>query len=207
MMITREDTNNFAEISGIIDSEPIFLYTKGETRIYGFFLISKRLSETTDRIFVLASEDLLKDLHSGQEIGIRGKVSTYNKRTEDKARILVRVYAKEIKNYVEGENLVLLDGYMCKKSDLRHTPKGRKIVDMIIAVGNKKHSDYIPCIAWGKNADFAQNLKVGSHIALSGRFQSRTYQKQISESEKVNRVAYEVSVFKMEDIQGETDNT
>ena len=207
MMITREDTNNFAEISGIIDSEQIFLYTKGETRIYGFFLTSKRLSEETDRIFVLASEELLKDLHSGQEIGIRGKVSTYNKRTEDKTRLLVRVYAKDIKNYVEGENLVLLDGYICKKSDLRYTPKGRKIVDMIIAVGNKKHSDYIHCIAWGKNADFAQNLKVGSHIALSGRIQSRTYQKQISESEKVNRVAYEVSIFKMEDIQGETDNT
>jgi len=59
-------------------------------------------------------------------------------------------------------------------------------------------SDYIPCIAWGRNARFASNLKVGQNVKIWGRIQSREYQKRIDEDTSITKIAYEVSVSKIE---------
>ncbi|MBO5927146.1 MAG: single-stranded DNA-binding protein, partial [Clostridia bacterium] len=54
-----------------------------------------------------------------------------------------------------------------------------------------------PCIAWGRNARFVKNLEVGERVSLSGRIQSREYQKKISETETKLLTAYEVSISKL----------
>ena len=96
-------------------------------------------------------------------------------------------------------NQIYLDGYVCKEPIYRKTPLGREIADLLIAV-NRSYgkSDYIPCICWGRNARFASGFEVGSHVEIWGRIQSREYVKKIGENITEKRVAYEVSVSKVE---------
>ena len=70
---------------------------------------------------------------------------------------------------------------------------------MLLAVNRPySKSDYIPCICWGRNARYASAFTVGGHVLLWGRIQSREYTKKITETETQKRVAYEVSVSKLE---------
>ena len=69
---------------------------------------------------------------------------------------------------------------------------------MIAVNRSYNKSDYIPIIAWGRNARFAKSLKVGNNVRIWGRIQSRNYQKRISDEETITKTAYEVSVNRME---------
>ena len=105
---------------------------------------------------------------------------------------------------IDNPNQIILNGYICKEPVYRVTPFEREITDILLAV-NRPHnkSDYIPCIAWGRNAKFASKLKVGSNVQIYGRVQSRDYQKKLSETQIVERTAYEVSVTKLETLSEE----
>ena len=74
-----------------------------------------------------------------------------------------------------------------------------KLQILLIAV-NRPYgkSDYIPCICWGRNARFASSFTVGTRCEIWGRIQSREYIKKLSEEDAEKRVAYEVSVSKLE---------
>ena len=87
-------------------------------------------------------------------------------------------------------------------ADLRKTPLGREIADLLIAV-NRSYgkSDYIPSICWGRNARYASGFEVGSHVQIWGRIQSREYVKKLNEFEMEKRIAYEVSVSKIDYIE------
>ena len=119
-------------------------------------------------------------------------------------RSILSVFVREI-TFVEEEldgaktNQIFLDGYICKQPVYRKTPLGREIADLLLAV-NRPYgkSDYIPCICWGRNARFASAFEVGEHVQVMGRIQSREYMKKITETESQKRVAYEVSVSKLE---------
>lgn len=121
-----------------------------------------------------------------------------------KNRLILSVFVREI-TFVEEEldgaktNQIFLDGYICKQPVYRKTPLGREIADLLLAV-NRPYgkSDYIPCICWGRNARFASAFEVGEHVQVMGRIQSREYMKKITETESQKRVAYEVSVSKLE---------
>ena len=123
---------------------------------------------------------------------------------EMKNRLILSVFVREI-TFVEEEldgaktNQIFLDGYICKQPVYRKTPLGREIADLLLAV-NRPYgkSDYIPCICWGRNARFASAFEVGEHVQVVGRIQSREYTKKITETETQKRVAYEVSVSKLE---------
>ena len=123
---------------------------------------------------------------------------------EKKNRLVLSVFARELE-FIEEEsdelksNQIYLDGYICKEPIYRKTPLGREIADLLIAV-NRSYgkSDYIPCICWGRNARFASGFEVGSHVEIWGRIQSREYVKKINENETEKRIAYEVSVSKIE---------
>jgi single-stranded DNA-binding protein len=108
----------------------------------------------------------------------------------------VRELLDELPN--RNPNSILLSGYICKPPVYRTTPFNREIADVLIAVNRAYNkSDYIPCIAWGRNARFVKNLGVGDRIAVSGRIQSREYQKKLSETDIKTMTAYEVSVSKL----------
>ena len=169
-------------------------------------ILVKRLSDSEDRIPVMVSErliDITQD-YVGEYIEIHGQFRSYNRHEEKRNRLVLSVFAREVKFVGEEEetvpvNQIFLDGYICKPPVYRKTPLGREIADLLMAV-NRPYgkSDYIPCICWGRNARYAGNLSVGSRIQLWGRIQSREYQKRVGENNVVSRVAYEISVNKME---------
>ncbi len=175
----------------------------------GFYLVEisvGRLSESSDIIPIMVSERLIdvKQDYTGMYAIINGQFRSYNRHEESKNRLVLSVFAREISISEEptGEvrpNYIFLDGYVCKPPIYRKTPLGREIADVLLAV-NRPYgkSDYIPCICWGRNARFAEGFQVGEHIQIWGRIQSREYQKKLSENEFERRVAYEVSVSKLE---------
>ncbi len=203
--------NNQVVIMGEVVGE--FIYSH---EIYGegFYMVDvlvTRLSESADIIPLMVSERLLdvtKD-YRGYKIMVTGQFRSYNRHEERKNKLVLSVFAREIEFIDEIEessktNQIFLDGYICKEPIYRKTPLGREIADLLLAV-NRPYgkSDYIPCICWGRNARFASGFEVGARCAVWGRIQSREYVKKISETETEKRVAYEVSVSKLERLDEE----
>jgi primosomal replication protein N len=176
---------------------------------YNFKLMVPRLSDYSDILPVTVSERLIygMDITScRQNIIIQGQLRSYNKFVDGSNRLILTIFARDLSLQQEQEeiknpNQIILDGYVCKSPLYRTTPFGREITDILLAV-NRAYgkSDYIPCIAWGRNARFSEKLKVGDRIKIWGRVQSREYQKKTHNGEVLNKVAYEVSISKMERI-------
>lgn len=175
---------------------------------YYLTLSVPRLSGAEDLLPVTISERLLEgvELLPGTTLSIDGQVRSYNKVVEGAGRLLITAFAQRL-NEVDPQrnpNLLQLTGTLCKPPAYRTTPFGREICDLMMAV-NRAYgkSDYIPCITWGRSARFASRLHVGDHVRLSGRLQSRAYQKQLPDGTCVEKVAYEVSVSQIEQVQDE----
>ncbi len=201
--------NNYIILSGRIASDFDYSHQVYGEAFYSFTLLSKRLSETYDTLPVTVSERLLIDIEArrGQFVTVTGQLRSYNSYSEGKTHLILTVFAKDIAINEEKSrdiNSIQLNGYICKPPVYRTTPFGREIADVLVAVNRAYNkSDYIPIICWGRNARFASNLEVGSNIMLTGRMQSRTYQKKLSDTELVEKTAYEVSVSKIEHINRE----
>ncbi len=198
--------NNQVTVMGEIVSE--FSYSH-EIFGEGFYMVDvkvQRLSESHDIIPVMVSERLLdvSENYVGMLICVNGQFRSYNRHEERKNRLVLSVFAREIEFLEEVEessktNQIYLDGYICKEPIYRKTPLGREIADLLLAV-NRPYgkSDYIPCICWGRNARYANGFKVGERCAVWGRIQSREYMKKLDEEHVEKRVAFEVSVSKLE---------
>ena len=154
-------------------------------------------------------------MQENKSLLVKGQFRSYNSYENEKNRLILTVFAKDVREVEDEENEenemvkkdmitneVVLIGYMCKKPIYRQTPFGREIADILLAVNRAYNkSDYIPCIAWGRNARFCQNLEVGTQVKLVGRVQSRTYEKKFEDGTSEMRVAYEVSVGSLEVIE------
>ena len=203
--------NNIIELSGQIASEFTYSHQVYGEAFYSFMLCSKRLSDTYDTLPVTVSERLLIDVEakSGQFISVTGQLRSYNSYSEGKTHLILTVFAKDIKIINEpanDTNNIRLDGFICKPPVYRTTPFNTAIADILLAVNRAyKKSDYIPIICWGRNAKYASTLEVGSNISVTGRMQSRIYHKKLSETETIEKTAYEVSVSKIELITNDID--
>ncbi len=209
-MNTNYLENNHLVLVGKITSEKKFSHeVYGET-FYTFSLEVPRLSDITDVIPVTVSERLIIDvpIEIGKEIIVEGQFRSYNTYEDNRSRLVLTVFAKEIvERVVTGEdddkinvsNEVTLTGFLCKPAVYRKTPFGREIADILLAVNRAYNkSDYIPCIAWGRNARFCNNLPVGSGVKIVGRIQSRNYIKTLEDGTQLHKTAYEVSIGSMQ---------
>ncbi|MDD7402891.1 MAG: single-stranded DNA-binding protein [Butyribacter sp.] len=214
-MLDKVFTNNQVTIAGEVVSEFVFSHEVYGEHFYVVNIAVCRLSNSYDIIPVMVSDRLLdvKNDYRGCILQATGQFRSYNRHEESKNRLVLSVFAREVaildsegENEEQNPNQIFLDGFVCKKPVYRKTPLGREIADVLLAV-NRPYgkSDYIPCICWGRNARFADQFEVGSHIQLWGRIQSREYQKKISEEEFEKRVAYEVSVSKLELMEDEEE--
>ena len=206
--------NNRAYILGKVTKKPAFSHEICGEGFYLFYIEVLRKSGSTDTLPVIVSERLISinRLDVGRTVVIDGQIRSYNKHTdnEEHSHLILSVFAKEIDVLEDVEinpdvdNAVEIVGHLCKPPIYRKTPLGREIADILVAV-NRPYgkSDYIPCIAWGRNARFAGGLEVGSHLQICGRVQSREYTKKIGEEEVEKRVAYEVSVSKIDLVEDE----
>ncbi len=196
------EKNNKVYVMGEIVSDAKFSHEVYGEGFYEFFVRVMRLSGQADILPVTLSERLIQggSLCKGKTICALGQFRSYNKIEGGKSRLMLTVFVRELLDDVPNKNpnSILLSGYICKPPVYRTTPFNREIADVLIAVNRAYNkSDYIPCIAWGRNARFVKNLGVGDRIAVSGRIQSREYQKKLSETEIKTMTAYEVSVSKL----------
>ena len=198
--------NNRAYVAGEVISAPVFSHEVLGERFYDVVLSVKRLSDRGDEIPVTVSDRLMQDasLEVGTRLGVSGQLRSYNKQADGRSKLILRVFARELD---DGEsdtpNRIELEGYVCKPPVYRTTPFRREICDMLLAVNRAYNkSDYIPAIAWGRNAKYAGEFAVGDKVAVSGRIQSRTYQKVLPDGSTEERVAYEVSVSQLERVDG-----
>ncbi len=209
-MIPNYSENNHLILVGKVASEKTFSHEVYGEKFYSFNLEVPRLSETSDMIPVTVSERLItEELDIGKKVVVEGQFRSYNGYENEKNKLVLTVFAKEItfkpaeedievgKEYTSNE--VVLSGYICKKPIYRQTPFKREIADILLAVNRAYNkSDYIPCIAWGRNARFCQNIEVGTEVKIIGRVQSRAYEKKLEDGTVLNKTAYEVSIISME---------
>lgn len=190
-------SRNFAQLTGVISAPPVFSHAGlGET-FYTFPMEVARLSGATDTVNIIVRDELLEGLELGdaEKICVTGELRSFNNKSGEGAKLVITVFAKEI-CLCDGEdsNIVRLTGTLCKPPNLRMTPMGRDICDLMLAVNRRYgRSDYLPCITWGLKAREAADWDVGTVVSLEGRIQSRSYIKIIG-GEPVEKTAFEVSV-------------
>lgn len=211
--------NNNITLIGVVEKEAEYSHEVFGEGYYIFMIKCLRTSGNEDVLPVMISDRLtdIKEIKAGQAVTVSGQIRSFNRHIDDvKSKLILSVFARELEilaqdatelPFEENINTVILDAHICKPPIYRCTPKGREITDILVAV-NRPYgkSDYIPCIAWGRNARFAGGLEVGEHIQIQGRFQSREYTKKISDNEVETRTAYEVSVSRIDYAEeGEAD--
>lgn len=194
--------NNKVFLKGEVNSSPIFSHESFGEGFYELTLKVDRLSNNYDNIPVIVSEKLLvgDNFKLGNTVAIQGQFRSYNKLVDGKSKLILNVFVRSIIEIDDSmnPNVVELSGFICKEPIFRMTPFGREICDMLIAVNRAYNkSDYLPCIVWGRNARFARSARVGQKVEIVGRIQSREYQKRISDEETLTKVAYEISVNKI----------
>ena len=192
--------NNTALITGEICSPPGMSHSLKGENFYNMTVKVKRLSDVYDYITVTVQENMVPGLEEGKAVTVSGQYRSYNNYSGVGNKLILTLFANEItdKTETENPNTIYLNGFICKQPIYRTTPFGREITDIIVAVNrNFGKSDYIPCIAWGRNAKYAAGLNVGDNIEVWGRIQSRNYKKKITEEEIVEKTAYEVSVTRI----------
>lgn len=214
MTMDNISVNNDARLTGEVVGDLGFSHEIYGEAFYSFTLKVMRLSDICDYINITVSERLIQnmDLSDGKTVTVSGQFRSYNNYSETGNKLILTVFARDIILYDEScesdenPNYIFLNGFLCKSPVYRTTPFGREITDLLIAVNRAYNkSDYIPCIAWGRNARYSSSLSVGDNIKIWGRIQSREYQKRISEDEIVTKTAYEISVSKMEVNSGVLD--
>ena len=203
-MTDKISENNTVTIVGTVKSKPEFSHEMYGEGFYNVHLEVPRLSDISDSLPITVSERLMTGVgvEVGSKLVVLGQLRSYNKLVDGSNKLILTIFARDLKQddeEIKNPNQIYLDGFICKKPIYRTTPFGREITDMLIAVNRPYNkSDYIPSIAWGRNARYSENLAVGDRIKVWGRIQSREYQKKLSEEEMVTRTAYEVSISKME---------
>ena len=194
-----EKQNNRVYLRGEVVTEKRFSHEVYGDRFYEMDVKVMRLSGQFDLIPVTISERLIamKSLSVGSTISVIGQFRSYNKLEENHSKLMLTIFVKELvdPSEISEINQIYLIGYICKEPIYRTTPFGREICDVLLAVNRAYNkSDYLPCIAWGRNARFVRDLGVGEKLEVQGRIQSRTYQKRISEDVVETKVAYEISI-------------
>lgn len=215
-MDTNYLENNYLTLVGRVTGEKKFSHEIYGERFFIFNLSIARLSGNADIIPITVSERLITEemLQEGKKILVKGQFRSYNSYENERNKLILTVFAKDVIEVEENEedsdivkkesitNEVVLIGFICKKPIYRQTPFGREIADILLAVNRAYNkSDYIPCIAWGRNARFSQNLEVGTKVKVVGRVQSREYEKKYEDGTSEVKVAYEVSIGSLEIVE------
>ena len=198
-----ENPNNRMVAAGHLEGPLELSHEVMNEPFYAGTLMVKRLSGAVDRLPVTIPGKLLCGEKWTPDVLLlmQGQVRSYNKMVEGSGRLMVTLFAQHVSIGAENDTLnrVELSGALCKPPVYRSTPFGREICDLMLAVNRAfGKSDYIPCIAWGRNAQFASRFHVGDRVRVTGRLQSREYQKLLENGEYIIRNAFEVSCCTLE---------
>ncbi len=197
-----EHTNNQITVRGSLQGLPQFSHENHGRKFYRFFLEVPRLSDNVDVLPVMAEERVLNqmDLSAGDMLWVTGQIRSHNNRENGIRRLLIFIFAHEIAaDCGEPMNTAILEGTLCREPIYRHTPLGREICDVMLAVTRKtfRRADYLPCILWGRTAQEVSRCHTRDHIRIEGRLQSRNYTKVTADGPQ-ERTAYEISALTAE---------
>lgn len=209
MQDEEQQVFNSVTISGEVVETPVLSHNLFGEGFYVFKISVNRLSDKSDVLPVTVSERLtnISNIKLGLKLTINGQIRSYNNyiEVEKRNKLVITIFAREINIFSNDSetftdfNEIILNGYVCKAPIYRTTPFGREISDILLAVNRSYNkSDYIPCISWGRNAKYCEQLEIGSNVKINGRLQSRVYQKKLSEDQVVQKIAYEISITKIE---------
>ena len=189
-------------LAGLVKEEPILSHEVHGEQLNRYRLLSSRQSGNCDILVCIVPEIIKNGISEGNKVKVLGEIRTRNVHENDKNHLEITVFVKEVLLYEEDENNVELDGFICKEPTYRETPFGRQITDLIVA-SNREYfkSDYIPCIAWGRNAIRASEFNVGTRVKVLGRLQSREYKKKIDDETYESRTAYELSAYMIDVVE------
>ena len=195
-----EQKENRVVLRGTVAGEAVLSHQVHGIDFYRFPLAVPRLSGREDLLnilFPLSSPETALP-QAGAFVEVTGEIRSFNNRSGVGNRLVITVLARSV---VPGEgdpcNQVFLHGVLCKPPVLRRTPLGRDICDLLLAVNRRyRRADYLPCIAWGSLAHLCGSLTVGDRVRLTGRLQSRLYNKTIEGRLEV-RTAFEVSIMSL----------
>lgn len=196
--------NNRVMLTGKVLTQPIFSHETFGEGFYELKLSVPRLSDKEDIIPIIVSEKLLADnkFAIGNTVRIKGQFRSYNKNEGEKSKLILTVFVREIVENMSEDinpNIIEITGYICKPPIYRTTPFKREICDILVAVNRAYNkSDYLPCIAWGRNARFIKNVEIGAKLFIVGRIQSREYQKKYDNGDIENKTAYEISITRIQ---------
>lgn len=204
-----ENPNNRIVAVGRLDGPLTLSHEVMNEPFYTGTLLVKRLSGALDRLPITVPGKLMTGDETQYDglLMAQGQVRSYNKVVDGSGRLMVTLFAQSIAPADENDTLnkATIAGALCRPPVYRSTPFGREICDMMLAVNRAfGKSDYIPCIAWGRNAQYAARFQVGDRVRLTGRLQSREYQKLLENGEYMTRNAYEVSAFTLEAAEQES---
>ena len=200
--MNSEITNNKVYLQGVVETEPSLNHSVKDEDFYGFNLSVARLSGQTDIIPIIVLKKLIDEygIKKGDSLAVRGQFRSFNKIEGEKRKLILSVFVKEVCEWDENANpnMIELNGFVCKPVIYRTTPFSREICDVLLAVNRRfNKSDYIPCIAWGNNAQLVSQMCVPANLKIVGRIQSREYNKIIDGVEQITKTAYEVSISKL----------
>lgn len=200
--MNSEIANNKVYLQGIVESVPELNHTVKDEEFYGFNLTVSRLSGQNDIIPVIMAKNLLDlyNIKKGDYLAVRGQFRSFNKLENERRKLILSVFVKEVCEWDENANpnVIELNGFVCKPVIYRTTPFSREICDVLLAVNRKfNKSDYIPCIAWGNNAQIVSQMGVPTNLKIVGRIQSREYSKMCDDNTSITKTAYEVSISKL----------
>ena len=190
-------SRNIAQLCGVIAAAPVFSHSGRGESFYTFPLEVARLSGATDKINIIVRDELMESvaLNEAEKLCVKGELRSFNNKSGEGAKLVITVFAKEVYLCDDDDlNEVHLVGTLCKKPNLRMTPMGRDICDLMLAVNRRYgRSDYLPCITWGLKARETAEWDTGTMVTLDGRIQSRSYVKIVG-GDPVEKTAFEVSV-------------
>lgn len=208
------EENNKISLVGEVISAPKLSHETHNEKFYTVKVDVKRLSGDIDTLEIIISEKLydIEKIELGARYYIEGEIRSYNYYVSETERrkLVINIFAKNLSIAEETDDECLnnfeLIGHICKKPIYRKTPFDREISDILLAV-NRLYgkSDYLPCIAWGRNAKFASTLEIGDKIKITGRMQSRQYTKKINDNEEEKKIAYEMSIITLEKKESEEE--
>lgn len=200
--------NNKVFLNGVVVEKPVFSHETYGEGFYEVKLSVPRLSQHNDILPVTVSEKFLKDFELGQEVALKGQFRSFNKLSGEKSKLVLNVFAREIieKNPAMNPNIIEITGFLCKPPIFRTTPFNREICDILVAVNRAYNkSDYLPCIAWGRNARYIKDAEVGKKLEIVGRIQSREYQKKLENGDVVTKTAYEISINRINILESDIE--
>lgn len=199
---------NYVKLCGVIAGKPVYSHSSRNQDFYSFPLEVQRLSGNTDTLNVVIRKEQLNELETTEAgmLSVEGQLRSFNNRRGQGAKLIITVFAKELHFCDDDfENTVCLRGTLCKEPNLRCTPMGRDICDLMLAVNRRYgRSDYLPCICWGHNARQASLWGVGTELSLEGRIQSRNYIK-VTDDGPIEKTAFEVSITELRPLNREAE--